>query len=214
MTIRKFGKVGVLFLALVLALGGIGAAFAAWTDTLTIGGTVSTGDLEFEILGPVGQTAEPDWNVFFDLSDGDFVHMGKDVADTTVAFPDSHTMTITIDNAYPYYYDHVSFWIHGLGSIPLKIWKVNFWVGNSLIHTQYSEPPTEYVYLDLNGDTFADLELRWGDHFGSQLHFCDSIDISFDFLVLQPAPQDVDGLSFTIEIVGIQWNEYVQGPLP
>jgi predicted ribosomally synthesized peptide with SipW-like signal peptide len=44
-------RLGLLFLVLVIALGGIGAAFAAWTDTLTITGTVNTGSLDLDVTG-------------------------------------------------------------------------------------------------------------------------------------------------------------------
>ena len=46
---KGFKKMGLMFLALVIALGGVGAAFAAWTDTLTITGTVNTGNVDLEI---------------------------------------------------------------------------------------------------------------------------------------------------------------------
>ncbi len=39
-----FARAGILCLALVLGLGGLGVGYAHWTDTLTIGGTVTTGE--------------------------------------------------------------------------------------------------------------------------------------------------------------------------
>ncbi len=41
---NPFVKVGILCLALVLGLGGMGIGYAMWSDTLTIGGTVGTGE--------------------------------------------------------------------------------------------------------------------------------------------------------------------------
>ena len=38
-------KIGLLSLALVLALGALGVGYAAWTDTITIEGTVNTGSV-------------------------------------------------------------------------------------------------------------------------------------------------------------------------
>jgi len=43
-------RLGLLFMVLVIALGGIGAAFAAWTDTVTITGTVNTGDVDLNVV--------------------------------------------------------------------------------------------------------------------------------------------------------------------
>lgn len=213
MTIRKFGKVGVLFLALVLALGGVGAAFASWTDTLTIGGTVNTGVLEWEIVS-AGQAGDPgdDINVFWDLKDLYYVQMDKDVANTTVTIVDPHTLSVVINNAYPYYSNHITLRAHALGTIPLRIWKVNFLEDDTLVATFYNQDE-EFVYLDLDGDDVDDFEIWWGDSFGLQRHYCQNADLSFEILVLQPMAQDQQGLSFTIEIVAIQWNEYVEGPL-
>lgn len=209
----KLGKFGTVFLALALALSLTGAGFAAWTDNLTIEGTVTTGELEWELMGPVTQAdLGNDQNCFFDLYDGTWVPMDKDVGSTTVVITDPHNMTVTLNNTYPYYGNHIAFKVHGLGNIPLKIWKVNFWSDGVLEQTLYAN---DYVYLDLDDDGKNDLELWWGDGWGAQLHDCDKYDISFELLVLQPAPQNqTDNLTFTIELVGIQWNEYVAGPLP
>ena len=49
---NPFVKAGVLCLALVLGLGAMGVGYAHWTDTLTIGGTVGTG--EWELGGTPG----------------------------------------------------------------------------------------------------------------------------------------------------------------
>lgn len=204
-------KIGLLSLALVLALGSLGIGYAAWTDTLTITGTVATGDLDWEFAGAPGQSdAGVDQNVFFTLESWNWVLMDKDVASTSVEFTDNHTLTVTIDNAYPYYANHISFVVHGLGSIPLRIWKVNFLVNDSVVETIYEGD--QYIYLDLDGDTFADLEIWWGSYFGLQLHAGDHLDKSFNLLVLQPAPQDAQ-LTFSIEIVAIQFDQYTPGPI-
>lgn len=207
-------RVGLISLVLVLALGTLGVGYAAWTDTLYISGTVTTGSVEWEFSGIPGQgDAGLDWNCFFDLDGGEWVLMDKDVASTTVAYEageEPHHMTVTIDNAYPYYGNHINFAVHGLGSIPLRIWKVEFVVDSTVVETIYDED--EYIYLDLGGDGADDLEIWWGNGFGEQLHECDRWDISFELLVLQEAPQD-STLTFTIKLYAIQWDEYTPGPL-
>lgn len=47
---KGFKKMGLMFLALVIALAGIGGAYAAWTDTLTISGTVNTGTVDIDLV--------------------------------------------------------------------------------------------------------------------------------------------------------------------
>jgi hypothetical protein len=43
-------KIGLLALALVLALGALGVGYAAWEDSVTITGTVETGSVDIEIV--------------------------------------------------------------------------------------------------------------------------------------------------------------------
>jgi len=210
---HKINKMAALFVVAIFALSGLGMAYAAWTDTITIDGTVQTGELKWEFQGPVIQYDSGfDPNCFFDLYDGTWVTMDKDVASTQISIDaDTQFMTVTVDNAYPYYGNHIAFKAHGLGSIPLRIWKVNFWYNGNIIETIYDHD--QYIYLDFDGDGADDFQIWWGNHFGSQLHFCSKVDISFEILVLQPCQQSQTYI-FDIELVGIQWNEYVQGPLP
>ena len=42
-------KIGILLLALIVALGGMGVAFAAWTDIITIQGTITTATIDWEL---------------------------------------------------------------------------------------------------------------------------------------------------------------------
>lgn len=46
------GKIGFLFLALVIALGGLGVGFAAWTDSLLVQGEVNTGEVNWRVINP------------------------------------------------------------------------------------------------------------------------------------------------------------------
>ena len=218
---NNINKIAAAFVVSIFALSGIGMAYAAWTDTIYIDGSVTTGTLLWEIVpgSHTQKTDDPDWNCFFDLetgyrTNGDDVWYPdpKNVATTTVTIEDTdhpHKMTVTLDNAYPYYYEHIAFRAHCYGSIPLKIWKVNILVSDVIVETFYASGET---YLDLDGDGGYDLEIWWGNGWGEQLHACQSHDFSFELLVLQPAPQ-TSTLTFDIELVAIQWNEYTPGPL-
>ena len=224
-------RISLLFLVLVLALAGFGGAYAAWTEDVSIAGSVETGSVcwEFEEAGSLHGSG-CDWNAFWDLNpdlilpwphkwvgpndqipwDGPD-RMCKDVADTVVNLVDSHTISVLIDNAYPYYYDHVVMVVHGCGSVPLKFWKIVYKVDDTVVGEQYFDG--EYHYLDLDGNDQDDLEIWWGNPLGTQLHYCNRYERSFRLLVLQPAPQ-TETLHFTIELVAIQWNKYTRGPLP
>lgn len=47
---KGFKKTGLMFLALVIALAGIGVGYASWTDTITIEGTVNTGSVDIDMM--------------------------------------------------------------------------------------------------------------------------------------------------------------------
>ena len=210
---HKINKIAAIFIVSIFALSGVGVAYAAWTDTITIKGTATTGTMKWEFSGiPTQGDSGLDPNCFWDLETGDWVQMDKDVANTVVEYEQKthpHKMTVTINNAYPYYANHIGFKVHCYGNIPLRVWKVNFVVKGQIIKTLYDNDwySNPYVYLDLNGDGAYDLEIWWGNPLDLQMHFCGTVDRSFEILVLQPAPQG-KALKFTIEYVAIQWNEW------
>lgn len=204
----KIGKTAMPFLALMLAMAMIGTAYAMWSKTLYVYGYVDTGELDWEFIHPFTYTDHGlDWT-----SDDGLINvrqLDKDVGSTAYRFIDSDgdgdndILEVTMKNVYPSYYEHMSFWVRNNGTIPLKIKKV-------IIDGQEFTAPF-YVKLDLNGDGKDDVEIYYGDSFGVQLHPYPTIpykaDISFEIHVLQGAPQG-ETLSFTIEIVAVQWNEY------
>ena len=82
-------KFGLLLLAVVLALGALGTAYAMWSEDLFIDGTVNTGDLD------IGYYCG--WGEFWDTEPD-----GKDVSYITKAWgADNKSITFTIVNAYP-----------------------------------------------------------------------------------------------------------------
>jgi len=44
-------KIGLIAIAIVLALGALGIGYAAWTDVITITGSVNTGSVNLDITG-------------------------------------------------------------------------------------------------------------------------------------------------------------------
>ena len=206
-------KIGLLCLALVLALGALGVGYAHWTDTVYINQAVETGTVAWEFAGFPGQ-ADPgnDPNWFWDLEDimGGILQ-DKDVASTIVAYEigeHPHVLNVTIYNAYPYYYNHISYYVHYYGSIPGKIMEAVVKIDGEVVAV-FDADTSPYAYLDFNDDGVPDMQMHWGNkpYFGLQLHYCDTYDHSFAILILQPAPQDAT-LEFTIEYTVVQWNLY------
>ena len=50
MLTKKSLPVGTLFIILVIALALMGVGYALWSETLTISGTVNTGEVDVEFL--------------------------------------------------------------------------------------------------------------------------------------------------------------------
>ena len=188
-------KLTAIPLLLVTILSIIGIAYAHWDQTLYINAEVETGELDWEFTSA------------YDNDDGIDPGKDKDVADTTVELIDSDndgdddTLKVTITNAYPCYKVSICFWVHNCGTIPLKIWKLI--VKYRGIEEEFYDIFTKD--FDIDGDGKADIRIEYGNNFGTELDPCEGAGLSFTLYVLQDAPQDSE-LSFTMELVAIQWN--------
>ena len=105
-------KIGIICLALVLALGTLGVGYAMWDKTLYINGTVNTGEVNLEILSA--------------SSDDVGIDPGKDKdVGSCTATVDGQTVVVTIENGYPCYYTYVHFTAHNNGTVPVKLQAIN-----------------------------------------------------------------------------------------
>jgi len=216
-------KIGLICLTLVLALGGLGVGYALWSDTAFLDVSVQTGNVEWEYLRPPAEaggeprppivTHDDDYNPDqgkFGFDPPDYL---KNVASTDWVYIDSDgdgdfdTLQITIANAYPGYTNHLAFWVHGKGSVPLHIEKVHFLVDGVVVRTMIANGAIGFDLGDgaIEGD---DIYVTWGDSFGTQLHDCDFADMSFDISILQPAPQGAT-MSFQVQLEAVQYNESI-----
>jgi len=136
-------KMGLLVMALVMAMGAMGLGYAMWSETLTITGTVNTGEVEASFTGAFTDDDGTVDNVTKDVGDiGDVNTVydawgedssddptesaanadrgDKDVAKST-ATGSGLTGTVTITNGYPCYYTTAYFTIENSGTIPLDV---------------------------------------------------------------------------------------------
>lgn len=208
-------KIGLLCLALVLALGTIGVGYALWSDSLYIEGTVYTGELDWEFECGTVTVSDPctppteDKNCNDDFSN---IHWaGKNVGCTDVVCVDTDgdgdtdTLQVTLNNVYPCYYVHVGFYLHNNGSIPLKVERCI--VSGGGVSYEFTKIPC-LADFDLDGDGDLDLNVRLGNNFGAQVHPCESVDMSFDLHVKQGSEQGAT-YTFTIEYEAVQYNESI-----
>lgn len=225
-----FGKLSVLALVLVLALVGGGVAYATWSQELVVTETVTTGELcwgfqegtlraifDTDVPPPNQDPANWDWSSevgFFgppwplDKNVGYVeVELSNDKGCDHDGYKLFETATITLHNVYPCYYNDFHVWVANGGSIPLKVEKIRI-----------TDPSgtTDLISGQHYWNDF--MEIIWGDAVGEQIEPCSMREISFKFHVLEEgdvpelgaapvagAQQDLN-YSFTITLVGTQWN--------
>ena len=219
-------KIGLLCLALVLALGALGVGYASWTDSVTIDGSVTTGEVcimfaDCDLIDDVQPintggdypTNDPDYTCLngfaYDSTPdhGYYWELDKNVAwGEQLISADGKTLEVTLHNTYPCNFNRLGFYVLNCGTIPIKI-------DHILIDGIPFSGGVPFVQYDFNGDGAYDFEIQWGNNWGAQIEPDGrSPEFSFWMHVLQPCPQgQLDTLHFTIEIVAVQWNGY---PLP
>jgi len=229
-------KIGLLSLALVLALGALGVGYAMWSDTLVIDGTINTGNVEVIFASQYdndkGAQDDPceagEW-VFPEGAAPEWVggRYDKHVANTFSTFEgynppneDGNYATITVNEAYPSYWASVMWDIKNVGSIPVKFWSATL-TEISKGDNQYAVNETLKIgkryYVDADTQT-VDRTLDAGDDFSFILScdFCDQIDayeanqdigyVDVTVHLEQDAEQKTK-YDFTIGFVFAQWNE-------
>jgi len=228
-------RIGLLCLALVLALGALGVGYAMWSDTVTIEGTVDTGDVDVNV-----EKVSSTW-VYKNLETHDkvVVHEWGSVAPTPP--PNSEliasavakigveddTVTVTCTNLFPSVDFKVDFLLHYDGSIPAR-----FVVGsdappvfepvgpnvaadvalaeylNRLFWSLPSDPGVGYAYGEMwECDSTGAIVGNIPALEGYQLHEGDYILVVITFHLGEDAPMN-GSVRFTHELEVVQWNEY------
>ena len=226
---KGFKKVGLLFLVMVIALGGIGAAFAHWSSTVTITETITTGSVKIGIrdMGTTdqGTSLDPGWsNVTQQL-----VRYDKHVATATsvngttrctktegpIQYQGQYyaSVTETLTSVYPSYAPTITLQITNCGTIPVKLtWETEVTddpdgLAPYLHIVKWQAKTPAGTFSGGNATGIADLL----DCF--QLHACESIELSFTKHIMQSlpgtpavnAPQGAT-LVLTHTVTGTQWN--------
>lgn len=219
-------KKAITCLVVVLALALMGFGFAKWSDSVIVSATAQSGSVKWGIVdGSVWQLDEgPDHHsemeggmLFWDLDPE-----GKDVGSTSIEIGDANndgvqdTLDITVSNAYPCYFNEITFDIANTGTIPVIVQIPRLtWMGqefeleSGLVYylcndgSIYSEFDENFVSPEENG---AVIEVMFQDNISAQQHPGETISESLCFHVLQPAAQNSD-YNFGLSVEGIQWNE-------
>lgn len=221
-------KVWFIILTLIVSLGGLGIAYASWFDTVTISGNVETGSVcltwvQASNLDGCENWPPPPWVV--GIGNGDpnldlskwnpqypniiaYYRTDKNVACTEiegiVIGEDNKSITITVKNGYPLYYNDFQVHVCNCGSIPIKLYDLEITETNFTI----ADKPWE--------STYGDIWLRVTDGLNAQLEPGDCTAASVEFVIQQRALQnagrgelgDPPAYTFTISWKAIQWNEF------
>jgi hypothetical protein len=115
---------GLLAILLIVLLAGIGVAYGLWAETLTIDGTVNTGEVDVnfgmidvkEMVSIDG--ADPVLESLYPSK------VGAANCDIEVEFPlaDDPTLEVTVTGAYPSWHCIVDFEIKSVGSVPVHVY--------------------------------------------------------------------------------------------
>jgi hypothetical protein len=159
-------KIGLLALAVVLALGSLGFAYAMWYEDLFIEGTVYTGELD------------ADWIV---TGTWDSETPEKDVS-WVEAYVDGKTLYVTVHNAYPCIDYEVYCDILNSGTIPFHVCGLNYDISGMApgsIGVYVSGTPPYQVHPDESFSTGVWIHLNNDALQGATYTF------TFDYVVVQ-----------------------------
>ena len=172
-----------MFVALILALGMTGVAFAQWNETLYITGTVNTGTVD------VAWSEGGSW----DTDDYPYAPEGKDVSGIIceIDVEKPNILHVTVYNAYPCidYFNVVD--IHCVGSIPVHLYEV------------FVSPPDPNVLVEIS--YYEDAGCTVPAVLPVQLHTDDTIYVQIHVHITELALQNHTYM-FDAEIKAVQWN--------
>jgi len=200
----KRNKIGIIFLGLIIALAGLGGGYAAFSDTITVYGTISTGSVSWEVIDYSGTWVYKDLItdecVVSDmpLSNGNLLLVAYAEAMPGIEDYDVH---VAFENLLPCIWFKADILIRYTGTIPGKICGIDY---------SYTSANNWIEQLITNGDIYVNISNINGNEIelGYQLHENDEIRV--EYLIHIPQQQDLMNVSgsFRARFDVMQWNEY------
>lgn len=209
-------KIGLMSLAIVLALGSLGVGYALWSQQLTITGDTNTGSLSVGFVEFYGEERHEDpvgSGIFWTGEVED-----KDVGKFTCTMADPYTDPLSgklvyltgivkIENAYPCYWLGINFSIKNSGTIPVIFDQIVITDPKGILMwvPEVTDPAELGSLVDASGAPI--LRFRFVNLMGHQLEPCTQTKAELDVHVEQPAEQG-HHYEFQVKLRAIQWNEY------
>jgi hypothetical protein len=198
-------KIGLICLALVLALGALGVGYAMWYDEVTIEGSVDTATLRLGII-----KAEASSNQTKDVATWDLSFEGA-IAPWDCPTPlDAEDfayekLVVTLNHTYPCFWLDIEFYVGNAGSIPIHITGIDMIDPTGELTATWTGPSTGYLYRT-GGDPVEDRVITFYviNLVSSQLHGCIPGKADLILHVEQPAEQNHE-YHFEFKVIGAQW---------
>lgn len=176
-----------LAILLIVLLAGLGVAYGLWSETLTIEGTVNTGEVDVGFSGPwVAEWVEVNGMPQLEpkSKDGAAECYAKAI-DSDLTSDGKETIEVTVTGAYPSYHCWVKFDISNLGTVPVHISKPKPGMGTpSWVKASACYP--EWYQLHAKESAYASI----------LIHFTNDDKVN-----------ENDKYTFTFTIEARQWNE-------
>jgi len=186
-------------LALLAAMAVLAVAYGLWSKTLTVGGTVHTGDLD---LNWTFTGCSEHWGWPGPFHEGEY--LGKDVGSVSAEIDqdDPEIVHFTVSNGYPSYVADCQLEYTNVGTIPVNIIATTIIPGPNLTNCHLTGGQTSQTKT-LSCDQ---LTVVFVDGIGMQLDPGDTTADSLRIHVEQLAKEQTD-YTFTVLSCAAQWNE-------
>jgi hypothetical protein len=206
-------KIGLLCLALVLALGTLGVGYAMWFDEVVIEGTVDTGTLRLGIVKAEATLYQDKDVATAELSfEGEIAPWECDTPPGAQDFA-YEKLVVTLNNTFPCLTVDIEFYVGAVTTIPIHITGLNMSDPSGELTVVWTNPPgnpgnAKGYFYRTGGDPQEDRVLTFEiiNLVSSQLHDCDSDKADLILHVEQPAEQDHE-YQFEFKVIGEQWAE-------
>jgi len=197
-------RLGIIFIASIIAITSIGYGLSFWTDSISIFGTISTGDVSLELTDFSGT-----W-VYENISNGDCIVSDTELFNDSlilVAYSkatrgnDDYDALIIFENIFPSIIFKSDVSIKYTGSIPGTISNISFDFNSS---NEWIKDLIESgeIYSTIQDSSNGNISL------GHILHKDDEININFYIHIpYKKELMNVSGVLY-VNFKVVQWNEY------
>jgi hypothetical protein len=186
--------IGTLFIVLVIMLALLGVGYALWSETLTIEGSVMTGEVDVELVpGDLRECVdtqtglcedEPPEKNWAECSIEEFGPDGDSNADDGI-----DRLVVTVNGMYPSWHCKVPFTVRNIGGVP--------------VHVKLPVPTDdipEWVATDFDGCYVDSVQLH-------RFETTSTCTIDIHFTNDQAPPENSGPYTFGWTILAHQWNE-------